>query len=170
MEVTRTKSVTSQRGGNTQMESVGPTSWTSGTKSAIQESSDPCCSSGTPESGSRRPIHISDRSSQGIVKRCQEASVIFSPVLDFQCQNRACLGVLRPGSTGQQDRRHCKDPRPTTRFPFFFFERGTPISVVLTRLWGFAWTRHVLHRFDNCTSWYRWLFTCTHVAAAEVLY
>jgi len=41
MEVTRTKSVTSQRGGGSgKMESVGPTSWSSGTKSAVQESSD----------------------------------------------------------------------------------------------------------------------------------
>jgi len=38
MEMMRTRSVTSQRGGK--MESVGATSWTSGTKSAVQESSD----------------------------------------------------------------------------------------------------------------------------------
>ena len=40
MEVTRTRLVTSQRGGTGKMESVGPTSWTSGTKSAVQDSSD----------------------------------------------------------------------------------------------------------------------------------
>ena len=41
MEVTKTRTVTSQRGGSGKMESVGPTSWTSGTNSSIQESSDP---------------------------------------------------------------------------------------------------------------------------------
>ena len=40
MEVTKTRTVTSQRGGSGKMESVGPTSWTSGTNSSIQESSD----------------------------------------------------------------------------------------------------------------------------------
>jgi len=38
MEVTRTRSVTSQCGGKA--ESVGATSWSSGTKAAVQESSD----------------------------------------------------------------------------------------------------------------------------------
>ena len=43
MEVTRTRSVTSQRGGGGgggKMESVGATSWSSGTIAAVQESSD----------------------------------------------------------------------------------------------------------------------------------
>jgi len=39
MEVTRTRSLTSQRGGG-KVESVGATSWSSGTKSAVQVESD----------------------------------------------------------------------------------------------------------------------------------